>query len=204
MKKVLLVVVSLVLAAAMLATATIPNPVTHEPEELTMEEVHQRYLSYVTLETEGSVWGSSSKAVFLTPEYLIHNADYHAERNFFTEEERLKYREENLAMTKQRWIIAVSLYSDNYPYRDYINSKSSFTEITDILLINDKGKKVKVEVKVIDEVKRLADGYYFCLNTFAFPKKTSDSEEIIDENTKWIRVWIITPVERACFEYVFE
>lgn len=93
--------------------------------------------------------------------------------------------------------------SSEYPNINVISLEHN-SKVTNLVLINDKGIKANPVGIRSEEIEATGKNVYQCMNNIFFEHLSSEGEEIISQDTKWIRLWLVTPDYRAYFQYNFE
>jgi|GEM_PF-6141962 len=204
MKKYAFVFLLVVLQSLAFATIHwIPNPTKPPKEEvMSYSEAMDTYISYPNPEYDDySVW-KGSLTLFYTEELVLAVVNDNAERMFYTEEERNADLEGKLSVIKNHWLMLITLESDKYPERNYIQIGTADSEIIRVLMMNDEGNRVVPITQISSTPTKMSNLNCYSTNTVAFPKYSSENgEPIIHEDTKWIQIWVFTATERICFQY---
>lgn len=199
-----------ILIAATLFSAVVPNPtiLRIEDTKTDFEEVLAVYTTRIQFETTQKWWNVTSEAVFCTPELFLASSFEYANQNFLSEPERIVWLMSMIAIYEKNIPFRLSLKSDSYPKTNVINLEASDCKVSNIVLINDKGVKVTANSKTSALPEKIMSvGFittYLCSNTVTFPHISNTGEKVIDTDTKWIRLWLVTPDYRVYFQYDFE
>lgn len=210
MRRSVLFFLILVLVSVAISSTTIPNPILHKIENLSSLEAENRYTALIEFEYSEFLWNGASTALFFTPEYMTAWSYDYTEHNLLNEKERIEMLS-NMLIGYEDWLLfSVSLYSspEIFSKLNAISLESGDSVVTNIVLINDRGTKVYPEQVISSNVADLGIGeiiiFHACINSIVFYNFSTDGEKIIRPDTKWIRLWLITPDYRAYFQYDFE
>jgi hypothetical protein len=198
------------LVSVAISSTTIPNPILHTTEKLSRVEAENRYVSFIEFEHSEYLWDLASATLFFTPEYMAAWSYDYAEHNLLNEKERTEWLS-NMLVGYEDWLsFRINLYSppDIFSKMNAVSLESSDSVVTNIVLINDIGTKAYPKYVISGSVASLGAGefvvFYACTNTVIFFNFSTGGEKIIRPDTKWIRLWLITPDYRAYFQYDFE
>lgn len=186
-----------------ISSTTIPNPNTHVVKKISFDQAKRIYSTEIEFEVNKKWWSSTSSALFITPEFLHAWSFQNAYQNFLTEKERQQWLSEMLEYYQKWFSFRLFLVSSEYPNINVISLEHN-SKVTNLVLINDKGIKANPVGIRSEEIEATGKNVYQCMNNIFFEHLSSEGEEIISQDTKWIRLWLVTPDYRAYFQYNFE
>jgi hypothetical protein len=212
MKRIPIIVLAIMLLSGM-AYATVPYP--YGNYELTRtgdlkqvyRDVDAKYTVLAQSEKSSTFpWDTKSYATLQAPEVVEAKVNFDAAHKFMSSEER----EQELAEMGQIYTdnvinFTVGLYScpgisGGYGYTE-INGYSSY--IARVIMETDDGRRFE-PLRVYSGTSSLSGRQWWAFNSVTFPRYDEDGKQIINENTKWIKLWVISHNERIFFEFVFK
>lgn len=210
MKRILLA--CLVLLALAGVTSAVPYPYKDYDLPTTgdlaaiEEEVRDRYTVYARSET-GSFhsWSSISYATLRAPELMDAGLNHTARQQFLTEQEKKDEREKQFKLfvddVLSFTLVLFSSPSANEGYR-YVEVDSPLSSISRVVLETSHGEIFQPSF-VYSVDSKYIDGRWWGFNGLQFPRY-ADGKQIINEETEWVRLWVIAGTNRIYFHFDFE
>ena len=212
MKRIPIIVLAIMLLSGM-AYATVPYP--YGNYELTRtgdlkqvyRDVDAKYTVLAQSEKNSTFpWDTKSYATLQAPEVVEAKVNFDADHKFMSSEER----EQELAEMHQIYTddvinFTVGLYSSpgisgGYSYTEI---KSDRTYNSKVVLETDDGTRYE-PTYIYSGSSSLIGRHWWAYNSVDFPRYDENNNQIINENTKWIKLWVISHSERIFFEFVFK
>ena len=210
MKRILLA--CLVLLALAGVTSAVPYPYKDYDLPTTGDlaaiavEVLDRYTVYARSET-GSLhsWSSISYAILQAPELIDAMLNYTAWQQFLTEQEKKDEREKRFEVFVDDVLsFTLVLFSSPSAYEGYryVEVDSPLSSISRVVLETSHGH-IYQPTFVYPADSKYIDGRWWGFNWLLFPRY-ADGKQIINENTEWVRLWVIAGTNRIYFHFDFE
>ena len=210
MKRILLA--CLVLLALAGVTSAVPYPYKDYDLPTTgdlaaiEEEVRDRYTVYARSET-GSFhsWSSMSYATLQAPELMDAGLNHTARQQFLTEQEKKDEREKQFKLFVDDVLsFALVLFSSPSAYEGYryVEVDSPLSSISRVVLETSHGHIYQPTFSFSADSQYI-DGLWWGFNGLQFPRY-ADGKQIINEETEWVRLWVIAGTNRIYFHFDFE
>lgn len=206
MKRVLIVLV-MVLSVSTFVEA-VPYPyAAYELEtqgnlESIVDEVVAKYAVEAQSEKGSILPWSEAGAVIYSMEVLEALGNFYAHQNFMTEKERESFKQSRRSQfVDTRLCFMLILRADK---EEYVAIDSKNSKISTIVLETDKGSIYQpselIEVsKEFDFNEWVWESNY----TVGFPR-FNNKKQIIDEDTEWVKLWVVAGTERIFMQFDFE
>jgi len=165
------------------------------------------YMVYQQKETESSYpWSNIGYAMLLSPEVLDAAINRLAEYELWTPKEKETRRQEYFSLFIDDTIsFMVGLMEDvDVDEGDYRNLNSA--NIIRLVLETDQAKRyTALKTENISDTDVLIDKFSFSSgdNRVYFQRYDDNGVQIIDEDTQWIRLWVVSRENRIFFEFAF-
>lgn len=150
-------------------------------------------------------WSEYSFAVLNGPEVEDAKLNYEADMNFWSSTEKAEKRKQRFGLFVDKEInFSLLLVADSdtdYGFR-YVEPKGHNTYISRIMLETDTGERHE-PIYVSDSDADMVAGRWMSVCSISFDRY-ADGKQIIDENTEWIKLWIVAGTSRVYFKFDFE
>jgi hypothetical protein len=206
MKRVLIVLVMVLSVSTFVAAVPYPYAAyeleTQGNLKSILDEVVVKY-TVIARSEKGSIlpWSKAWAAIY-SMEIVEAAGNYYAHQNFMTEKEResliQSYRSQ---MVDTRLCFGLILVADK---EEYVAIDSKNSKISTIVLETDKGSiyqpsELREDSKEFDFNELAWKSYY----TVCFPR-FNNKKQIIDEDTEWVKLWVVAGSERIFMQFDFE
>lgn len=206
MKRVLIVLVMVLSVSTFVAAVPYPYAAYELETQGNLESIVDEVVAKYTVEAQsekGSIlpWSEAGAAIY-SMEIVEALGNYYAHQNFMTEKEResliQSYRSQ---MVDTRLCFMLILLADK---EEYVAIDSKNSKISTIVLETDKGSIYQpselIEVsKEFDFNEWVWESNY----TVGFPR-FNNKKQIIDEDTEWVKLWVVAGSERIFMQFDFE
>lgn len=206
MKRVLIVLVMVLSVSTFVAAVPYPYAAyeleTQGNLKSILDEVVVKY-TVIARSEKGSIlpWSKAWAAIY-SMEIVEAAGNYYAHQNFMTEKEResliQSYRSQ---MVDTRLCFGLILVADK---EEYVAIDSKNSKISTIVLETDKGSiyqpsELREDSKEFDFNELAWKSYY----TVCFPR-FNNKKQIIDEDTEWVKLWVVAGSERIFMQFNFQ
>ena len=206
MKRVLIVLVMVLSVSTFVAAVPYPYAAyeleTQGNLKSILDEVVVKY-TVIARSEKGSIlpWSKAWAAIY-SMEIVEAAGNYYAHQNFMTEKEResliQSYRSQ---MVDTRLCFGLILVADK---EEYVAIDSKNSKISTIVLETDKGSiyqpsELREDSKEFDFNELAWKSYY----TVCCPR-FNNKQQIIDEDTEWIKLWVVAGSERIFMQFNFQ
>lgn len=211
MRKIPVIVLAIALLSG-IAHAAAPYPYGEYELETTgnleqvYREVEAKYTVLAQSEKSSTFpWDKKSYARLQAPEVVEARVNFDAAHKFMSDDERKRELEKMRSIYIDNAIeVVIGLYSvpgisGGYGYTE-INGYSSY--VARVIMETDDGRRFE-PLRVYSGTSSLSGRQWWAFNSVTFPRYDEDGNQIINENTKWVKLWIISHTERIFFEFAF-
>lgn len=206
MKRVLIVLVMVLSVSTFVAAVPYPYAAyeleTQGNLESILDEVVAKYAVEAQSEKGSILPWSEAGAVIYSMEVLEAVGNYYAHQNFMTEKERESLIQSRRSqMVDTRLCFGLILVADK---EEYVAIDSKNSKISTIVLETDKGSIYQpselIEVSKEFDFNELVwkSNYTVCFPRF------NNKKQIIDEDTEWVKLWVVAGSERIFMQFDFE
>jgi hypothetical protein len=163
----------------------------------------------VQAKTEGDSyypWSNLSRATLMAPALIDAQINWDAEFELWTDTEKEQKRKHRFSQHIDDIIsFSIGLFSAFKSDHDrrYVEIDSDKSVIRRIVLETDTGKRYTATIRHSMSSLSWSDQSWYASTYVSFPCY-DNSVQIINENTKWIRLWVISWTERIYFQFNFD
>lgn len=206
MKRVLIVLVMVLSVSTFVAAVPYPYAAyeleTQGNLKSILDEVVVKY-TVIARSEKGSIlpWSKAWAAIY-SMEIVEAAGNYYAHQNFMTEKERESLIQSRRSqMVDTRLCFGLILVADK---EEYVAIDSKNSKISTIVLETDKGSiyqpsELREDSKEFDFNELAWKSYY----TVCFPR-FNNKKQIIDEDTEWVKLWVVAGSERIFMQFNFQ
>lgn len=206
MKRVLIVLVMVLSVSTFVAAVPYPYAAYELETQGNLKSILDEVVAKYAVEAQsekGSIlpWSKAWAAIY-SMEIVEAAGNYYAHQNFMTEKEResliQSYRSQ---MVDTRLCFGLILVADK---EEYVAIDSKNSKISTIVLETDKGSiyqpsELREDSKEFDFNELAWKSYY----TVCFPR-FNNKKQIIDEDTEWVKLWVVAGSERIFMQFNFQ
>lgn len=149
-------------------------------------------------------WVDLSFAVLDSPALSEAEVNRRAEFEFWSDAEKAEELEKAMTIHENRLSISLALLTDmdvDHGYR-YTDTTGSLSFIDRIILETSDGRRIQ-PANVFGGDSNVVAGYWMSVSILSFPRYV-DGEQIISEDTEWMKLWIISGTNRIYFRFDFD
>lgn len=206
MKRVLIVLVMVLSVSTFVAAVPYPYAAyeleTQGNLESILDEVVAKYAVEAQSEKGSILPWSEAGAVIYSMEVLEALGNYYAHQNFMTEKERESFIQSRRSqMVDTRLCFMLILWADK---EEYVAIDSKNSKISTIVLETDKGSIYQPsELREVSNEFDFNEWVWKSNYTVCFPR-FNNKKQIIDEDTEWVKLWVVAGSERIFMQFDFE
>lgn len=206
MKRVLIVLVMVLSVSTFVAAVPYPYAAYELETQGNLESILDEVVAKYAVEAQsekGSIlpWSEAGAAIY-SMEVLEAGGNYYAHQNFMTEKERESLIQSlRSQMVDTRLCFMLILWADK---EEYVAIDSKNSEISTIVLETDKGS-IYQPSELIEVSKEFDFNEWVWKSnyTVCFPR-FNNKKQIIDEDTEWVKLWVVAGTERIFMQFDFE
>lgn len=206
MKRVLIVLVMVLSVSTFVAAVPYPYAAYELETQGNLESIVDEVVAKYAVEAQsekGSIlpW-SEAGAVIYSMEVLEALGNFYAHQNFMTEKERESFKQSRRSqMVDTRLCFMLILRADK---EEYVAIDSKNSKISTIVLETDKGS-IYQPSELIEVSKEFDFNEWVWKSnyTVCFPR-FNNKKQIIDEDTEWVKLWVVAGAQRIFMQFDFE